>query len=100
LDVVRIEVLQLEPVLEEHRPDELPGGDGEAALVEGYELDDVPREQAQHGLLSWHLPLNGVGERRELSGLEKAVQHRADTLDRVQFDMVAANSRADLRCEL
>jgi hypothetical protein len=28
------------------------------------------------------------------------VQHRADTLDRVQFDMVAANSRADLRCEL
>jgi hypothetical protein len=28
------------------------------------------------------------------------VQHRADTLDRVQFDMVAANSRADLWCEL
>jgi hypothetical protein len=37
LDAVRIEVLQLKPVLVEDRPDEPPVGDGEAALVEGHE---------------------------------------------------------------
>jgi hypothetical protein len=37
LDAVRIEVLQLKPVLVEDHPDEPPGGDGEAALVEGHE---------------------------------------------------------------
>jgi hypothetical protein len=37
LDVVRVEVLQLEPVHEEDVVDEPPGGDREAALVEGHE---------------------------------------------------------------
>jgi hypothetical protein len=37
LDVVRVEVLQLEPVLVEDRSDEPLGGDGEAMLVEGHE---------------------------------------------------------------
>jgi hypothetical protein len=36
LDAVRIEVLQLEPILKENRPEEPSGGDGEAALVEGH----------------------------------------------------------------
>jgi hypothetical protein len=34
LNAVRVEVLELEPVLVEDSPDEPPGGDGEAALVE------------------------------------------------------------------
>jgi hypothetical protein len=33
LDVVWLEVLELQPVLEKHDPDEPPGGDREAALV-------------------------------------------------------------------
>jgi hypothetical protein len=37
LDAVRVEVLQLEAILEEDPPDEPLGGDGEAALVEGHE---------------------------------------------------------------
>jgi hypothetical protein len=32
LDAVRVEVLQLEAVLEEDSTNELPGGDGEASL--------------------------------------------------------------------
>jgi hypothetical protein len=42
LDVVRVEMLQLEPVLVEDHSDEPPGRDGEAALVEGHERDDIP----------------------------------------------------------
>jgi hypothetical protein len=37
LDVVRVEVLELLPVLEEHGTDELPSGDGETALMERHE---------------------------------------------------------------
>jgi hypothetical protein len=75
LDVVRIEVLQLKTVLVEDPPDEPPDGDGEAALVESHERDDVPLGQAWHGLLPGHLSLHGGGEWRELSGIDKAVQH-------------------------
>jgi hypothetical protein len=42
LDVVRVELLQLEAVLEEDSTNEPPGGDGEAALVEGHERDHEP----------------------------------------------------------
>jgi hypothetical protein len=37
LDVVRVEMLQLEAVLEKDSPDEPPDRDGEAVLVEGHE---------------------------------------------------------------
>jgi hypothetical protein len=37
LDVVRVEVLELQPILKQHPADESTGGDGEAALVEGHE---------------------------------------------------------------
>jgi hypothetical protein len=37
LDVVWVEVLELQPVREQHSSDESAGGDGEAALVEGHE---------------------------------------------------------------
>jgi hypothetical protein len=36
LDVVRVEVLELKPVLEQHPADESLDGDGEAALMEGH----------------------------------------------------------------
>jgi hypothetical protein len=36
LDIVRVEVLELKPILEQHPADESPGGDGEAALMEGH----------------------------------------------------------------
>jgi hypothetical protein len=37
LDVVRVEVLQLKPILEEDSADEPPDRDGEAAFMEGHE---------------------------------------------------------------
>jgi hypothetical protein len=37
LDAVRVEVLELQPVREQHSSDESASGDGEAALVEGHE---------------------------------------------------------------
>jgi hypothetical protein len=37
LDAVRVEVLELQPVCEQHPSDEPAGRDGEAALVEGHE---------------------------------------------------------------
>jgi hypothetical protein len=37
LDAVRVEVLELQPILKQHPADESTGGDGEAALVEGHE---------------------------------------------------------------
>jgi hypothetical protein len=36
LDVVRVEVLELQPVREQHSSDEPADGDGEAALMEGH----------------------------------------------------------------
>jgi hypothetical protein len=42
LDVVRVEVLQLKPVLEEDSADEPPDGDREAALMESHERHNEP----------------------------------------------------------
>jgi hypothetical protein len=75
LDAVRVEVLQLEPVLVEDRSDEPPHGDGEATLVEGHERDNIPSRRAWHRLLSGKLPLYGIGEQRKLPGFDEAAQH-------------------------
>jgi hypothetical protein len=37
LDVVRVEVLELQPIREQHPTDELTGRDGEAALAKDHE---------------------------------------------------------------
>jgi hypothetical protein len=37
LDAVRVEVLKLQPIREQHPTDKPAGGDGEAALMEGHE---------------------------------------------------------------
>jgi hypothetical protein len=71
LDVVRVEMLQLEAVLEEASMDESPGGDREAALVEGHERDHEPLGRAWHGLIAGQLPLHGGGEWRELARLDE-----------------------------
>jgi hypothetical protein len=42
LDVVRVEVLELQPIRERHPTDESVGGDGEDALVEGHERHHIP----------------------------------------------------------
>jgi hypothetical protein len=72
LDAIRVELLQVEAVLEEDSTNEAPGGDGEAALVEGHERDHIPPGRARHGLVAGHLPLHGGGEWRKLTGLDKA----------------------------
>jgi hypothetical protein len=41
LDVVRVEVLELQPIREQHPSDQPAGGDGEAALVEGHERHHI-----------------------------------------------------------
>jgi hypothetical protein len=64
-------MLQLEVVLEEDSPDESPGGDGEAALVEGHERDHEPLWRVRHGLIAGHLPLHADGEWRELVRLDE-----------------------------
>jgi hypothetical protein len=73
LDAVRVEVLQLEPILEENSADEPPSGDEEAALVEGHERDHEPLG-ARHGLFTRNLPLHGGGERRKLAHLDEMQQ--------------------------
>jgi hypothetical protein len=64
-------MLELQPILEQHPADEPTGEDGEAALVEGHERHHEPFRGARHRLVPGDLPLNGGGERRKLSRLDK-----------------------------
>jgi hypothetical protein len=61
LDAIRVEVLELQPVREQHSSDEPDGGDGEAALVEGHERHHVPPGRA------WY----GFSEGRQLASLDE-----------------------------
>jgi hypothetical protein len=70
LDVVRVEVLGLWSILEQHPADEPVGGDEEAALVEDHERHHEPLG-ARHGLVAGNLPLNSAGERRKLARLDE-----------------------------
>jgi hypothetical protein len=71
LDVVRVEVLKLQPVHEQHPADKPAGGDGEAALVEGHERHHVPVGRAWHGLVGRDNPLDGLGGGRQLACLNE-----------------------------
>jgi hypothetical protein len=71
LDVVRVHVLELQPVREQHPADEPTGRDREAALVEDHERHHIPRGRVQHGLVGGDNPLDGVGEGRKLARLDK-----------------------------
>jgi hypothetical protein len=72
LDVVRVQVLELQPVREQHPTDKSTGGDGEATLVEGHERHNIPRGRARHGLVGGNDLLNDIGEGRKLARLHKA----------------------------
>jgi hypothetical protein len=67
LDVVRVEVLELQPIREQHSSDELACGDGEAALVEGHERHHIPPGRVWHRFISRDDPFNGLGEGRQLA---------------------------------
>jgi hypothetical protein len=71
LDVVRVEVLELQPVREQHSSDEPDGGDGEAALVEGHERYHVPSGRVWHGLVGRDDPLDSLSEGRQLARLNE-----------------------------
>jgi hypothetical protein len=96
LDVVRVEVLKLEPVFQEDSLDEPPGGDGEAALMEttyplgGRGTDSFP------GTFHSTAPVRGGSY--PASTRQRNIER--DTLDHVQFDMAAANFLTKLRRKL
>jgi hypothetical protein len=71
LDIVRVEVLELQPVHEQHSSDEPAGGDGEAALVEGHERHHIPTGRAWHGLVCGDDPLDSLSEGRQLARLNE-----------------------------
>jgi hypothetical protein len=71
LDTFRVEVLELQPVREQHPADEPASGDGEAALVEDHERHHLPAGRAWHGLVSGDDPFDGFGEGRQLAPLDK-----------------------------
>jgi hypothetical protein len=71
LDAVRVEVLKLQPVREQHAADKPASGDGEAALVEGHERHHVPAGRAWHGLIDRDDPLDRLGKGRQLARLNE-----------------------------
>jgi hypothetical protein len=71
LDAVRVEVLELQPIREQHSSDEPAGEDGEATLVEGHERHHVPPGRVWHGLVGRGDPLNSLGEGRQLARLNE-----------------------------
>jgi hypothetical protein len=71
LDVVRVEVLELQPVREQYPANEPVGGDGEAALMEGHERHHIPRGRTRHGLIGGNDLLDDVGEGRNLALLNE-----------------------------
>jgi hypothetical protein len=70
LDIVQVEILELQPILEQHPADEPTGGDGEAALVEGHERHHEPLGGAAQTRRR-RPPLDGGGERRKLACLDE-----------------------------
>jgi hypothetical protein len=93
LDAIRFEVLQLKPVLEKDATDEPPDGDREAALVEGHER--------HHESLRGRDTDSSLGTFRSTAAVSRgswptSTKRRScsrETLERVQFDIAAAESR-------
>jgi hypothetical protein len=71
LDAVRVEVLELQPIREQHSSDEPVGGDKKAALMEGHERHHVPAGRAWHGLVGGDDPLDSLSEGRQLARLNE-----------------------------
>jgi hypothetical protein len=71
LDAIRVEVLELHPVHEQHPADELANGDGEAELVEDHERHHIPTGRVWHGLSGKDDPFDSLGEGRQLARLDE-----------------------------
>jgi hypothetical protein len=97
LDVVWVEVLQLEAVLVEDPPDEPPGGDGEAAPVEGHERDHTAPGGRDTNSSPGTFHSTAAVSGGSCPASTRRCSWSRDTLDRVQFDMAAARSRVNLR---
>lgn len=69
LGTIQVEVLELHPVF---RMDESLGLNGEAALVERHERDDITLRWVRHYFVPGHSPLLGVGKRGQLPGGDTA----------------------------
>jgi hypothetical protein len=99
LDAVRVEVLELQPVCEQHSLDEPAGGDGEATLVEA--TNDTTYPLGGRGTDS---PAGTIHSMASVRGgsWPASVRRRScsrETLERVQFDISSAKSWTGLRCE-
>jgi hypothetical protein len=81
LDAIWIEVLELQPILEQHPADEPTGGDGEVALVEGHERHHIPL--GGHGLIAGNPPLDGVYKWRKLARLDKTEELLTGNIEHV-----------------
>jgi hypothetical protein len=57
--------------------------------------NDTTNPLGGHGLVAGDLPLDGGGERRKLTRLIRQRSYSGETLECVQFDIAAAESRAD-----
>jgi hypothetical protein len=94
LNAVRVEVLELKPILEQHPADESPSKDGETALVEGHEqhheslwgrdIDSSPR--------TFHFTAAVNGGSWPSSMRRRSCSR--DTFECVPFDIAVAESRA------
>jgi hypothetical protein len=76
LDPIRVQVLQLDPVVVQQSPEEWMGRNHESALVEGREGHDVAIEQRQHFLATGHEPLRRLGSHTEKTTLDEALHMR------------------------
>jgi hypothetical protein len=84
----------LKPILEEDSADEPPGGDGEAALVEGHERHHEHLggcgTDSSPGTLHSTVAVSGGS----WPALTRRRSYSQDTLERVQFDIAATKARA------
>jgi hypothetical protein len=89
-------VLELKPVLEQHPADESPGGDEKTALVEGHERHHESLRGGGRGTdaSSGTFHSTAVLSRRSWPASTRWRSCSWDTLERVQFDIAAAESRA------
>jgi hypothetical protein len=89
LDAIRVEVLELQPIREQHPTDEPVGGVREAVLVEGHERHHIP--------LGAHSSLGTLHSTASMSGRSWPASTRRrscsrETLERVQFDIATTIS--------
>jgi hypothetical protein len=99
LDVVRVEVLELQPVREQHPTDEPDGGHGEAALVEDHERYHIPTGRAWHRLVGGYDPSKASVRGGSWPASTRRRSCSRETLECVQFDIATAKSWGELEVQ-